>query len=180
MLQKKPGEEAVDPTPGASVWEEHLVEAIDRTLTLDPDHPEGTGLAYKAAFTLYETGEHERAIDWFQDVLDRDPSSQEARLASHLILDSYAKQEDWTGLEEWALSFHEDEEVGDVADREMAFKIASQAGRAALNEDSSADDWLAWIDRYGEEPEVVEQAVEALRAEGRAAEADALEGTTDP
>ena len=174
-LQVKDGSRPLDPSPGATIWEENLVAAVDQALTLDPERRDGASMAYKAGYVLYETGEHERAIDWFQDVMDRDPTTPEARLASHLIMDSYAKHEDWLGLEEWALAFHRDGAIGDDSDREQAWAIAGRAGRAALEADGDADGWLAWIDRYGDDPEVVAAAAAALRAEGRDAEADALE-----
>ena len=173
--QAEDGSDPVDPEPGASVWEERLVAAVEQALSRDPEPPNATSLSYKAAYTLYVTGEHERAVDWFQDTIDRDPTSEEAKYASHLIMDSYAKAEDWQGLEEWALAFHADEEVGSAADREQALSIASRAGRAALEQDGSADGWLAWLDRYGDDPEVIERTIAALREEERDAEADALE-----
>jgi len=173
--QVEDGSQPLDSAPGATVWEENLVAAVDQVLTLDPEHPDGTGLAYKAGFTLYATGEHERAIAWFQDAIVRDPFSEEAQRASHLILDSYAQREDWEGLEEWALAYHADEEVGDAEDRAQALSIASRAGQAARMRDGSVDGWLEWLDRYGDDPEAVERVIATLRAENRDAEADALE-----
>ncbi|HCH62372.1 MAG TPA: hypothetical protein DFR83_06175 [Deltaproteobacteria bacterium] len=161
--------------PAKSGWEERYVEAVSQVLSDNPDHPNGTGLAYEAAYVLYVSGDHEHAIEWFQDVIGRDPLSGQAKLSSHLIMDSYAQAEDWAGLEAWALAFHADEEVGDADDRAQAWAIAGRAGRAALERDGDADGWLAWLDRYGDDPDAIQSAVVALRAEERDAEADALE-----
>ena len=172
--QAEEGSHPTDPAPGATEWEEKLVLAVDQALAHDPDRADAASMSYKAGFTLYATGEHERAIGWFQDVMDRDPYGEQAKLASHLIMDSFSQREDWLGLEAWALALHEDETVGDAHDREQAWSIASRAGRAALEAEGRADGWLAWLDRYGVDAEVVERAIAALRAEGRDAEADAL------
>jgi len=134
---------------------------------------------YKEAFALYEAGDYALARESFEAVIETDPGSAEAVYAANLVVDTYAKAEDWQGLETTAQRFYEDDELGDEAFESQMLNIAARAAMKQVDETARtpqerADAWVDVVERYGDVHGARDRAVEALHAAGRHDEADQL------
>jgi len=177
--KKADGEWEGSESPGLNASETQLIAAVDAAISANPEGPKAAKIRYTGGIVLYESGEHAEARERFETLIELNPEGEEAVQAANLIADSYTRAEDWSALEEAALRFHEDEQLGDASFEAAMLDIAARAAMKQLEDSTqtpgdAADGWLTHLEQYGDVHGAKELAVDALRAAGRNGEADRL------
>jgi TolA-binding protein len=88
---------AVERVPAA--WAS-LVRDSDAYLELLPRHEKAPAVAYKAAEVFYKYGDFDEARCRFEKVVAQHPSTEVAKFAANLIIESFLTQKDWAAVEE--------------------------------------------------------------------------------
>lgn len=85
---------ALPPSP----WDTHLQAALTQYIDLWPDGKRALQLRYRSAWNHLQLRQTVAAHARFREVIARAPSSREAAQAAHLMIDTYAAQEDYAAL----------------------------------------------------------------------------------
>jgi tetratricopeptide (TPR) repeat protein len=118
------------PCPGAarplSAWERRELDAIDLLMTLagGPDVP---WALYERGLVLFNAGDYDAANDSFAVILRICPQCPQAGDAARRVLDSYARANDWVGLEGAAWTYCNDSALGTPALRAEFLTIHDEA-----------------------------------------------------
>lgn len=109
-----------------------------------PQGKDAASIAFNVARAYYEYGEYRDAIPRLQEYIRAHPGSKEAIAAANLVLDSYAKLEEYESLGSVARTMSQDPALRDAAFRARAVTIAKQADErqvgAAFSEATGDED----------------------------------------
>ena len=78
----------------------NLIRDSDVFLELLPRHEKAAAVEYKAAEAFYKYGDFDEARCRFERVVARHPTTETARFAANLIIESFLTQQDWAAVEE--------------------------------------------------------------------------------
>lgn len=138
--------------------EKALLAASDAFLLRYKTDPRSPGIAYKAAELFYTHNDFPEARRRFEDIIQSYPSSEVAKYATNLIVESYLVTKDWKSVEEVSARLAENKAVIDpkspLYKDLVKFKLAGRFKRAdelmAKGEyDAAAEKYIALVD---EEP----------------------------
>lgn len=79
-----------------------LIASSDRFATLLPKSERAPAVRYRAAEIYYKHDQFDEARRRFEEVVAEYPSSEVARYASNLIIESYLAVQDWDNVEKWS------------------------------------------------------------------------------
>ncbi|MCC6746251.1 MAG: tetratricopeptide repeat protein [Deltaproteobacteria bacterium] len=107
---------------------------------------------FNIARTYYDAGEFDEATRLFTALIDQFPTSKEAPVAAHLVLDGYRTQEDYEGLIEAGKGFQQTASLGDSQFKSEVAAIIKGAEDSLLRTET-----LAAGDEGGEGTEQLER-----------------------
>ncbi|MFT4979800.1 MAG: TolA-binding protein [Myxococcota bacterium] len=128
------------------------LEAADALVSRGIDAPMSLKVAYRAAYILYQHNHLPESAERFLVVIEADPTSSEAELAAHLVMDGLALQEQWVALRDTARRLGDIEGLGEADFAAQAQAIYEGAAFKVVEQAPSADAWTAYAQEHPDAP----------------------------
>lgn len=137
-----------------------LIDSSDRFAVILPKSERAPAVRYRAAEIFYRHDQYDEARRRFEQVVVEYPSSEVARYASNLIIESYLAVQDWESVEKWSkrlIEVAQAAKTGEGGGKEefisnlKTFRVGAQFKKAeefdaAGKYEEAADTYVALVD----------------------------------